>query len=266
MRRLRRSVKKRIVFGVACIIVQVLLFGVYRFTVGYGIEKKYEGLLEEQETLLKGAGRMVYVTRQEVKAGEYFTEENVERKYLLCEQNPETLAAEAIGRIACADMSAGTIVSTYLCSAPEYAETERECVFYDIGCVEYFEAYAAVDVRIRYANGENYCVLKKKRLQNTEEDGEACRFFLSEEEQLFMSAAQYDTEVYEGAELYVVGFVEERLQQDAVSRYLPPVQVIAQLTECNVGEASSFALQCEQRLALEQRLAEHRRQRREGLL
>lgn len=266
MRRMRRSTKRRIVFGCVCVAVQVCLLWGYREGVSYVTAQRYEALLEEQEQQMLSAGRTVYITTDEVKAGAYFTEENTEKRYLLSEQNPDGLAQKVIGTVACADIAEGMIVTTALCYEKQVASSERECVF---DCIEYAECFvenAVVDVRIRFDNGENYCVLKKKRLYKQQEEKEVCRFFLTEEEQLLMSAALYDTEMYEGARLYVVGFREERLQTEEGSSYPPCVQIIAQLREWKGDYAGRYSEWCRQRMALEERLLEHKRQCREGLL
>ena len=90
-------------------------------------------------------------------------------------------------------------------------------------------------------------------------------FFLTEEEQLLMSAAQYDVDMYAGAELYLVGFMESRLQEVTESAYLPSVQVISQLCERNEEYRTEYGKWCSLRRALEERLSEHRKQRLEGL-
>ena len=266
MRRLRKSVRKKILFGILCVAVQIVLILACRTVVRQVLIKRYEGVLAEKNAVLEAAGRMVCITKKEVKAGELFTRDNTEMRYVLSEQNPEALVADAIGMTSCADIPAGVIINTSLCTKQACAPSERRCVFRNIRFSECFSVYEAVDVRIRYANGENYCVLKKKRLQKSEEDEKACCFFLTEEEQLLMSAAQYDVDIYEGAELYMVGFMEERLQEDAISAYLPSVQVVSQLRQWNEEYRLEFDRWCELRTALELRLTEHRKQRLEGLL
>lgn len=265
MWRIRRSVKKKLLFGGICLAVQVLLFVLGQATVQRIVSEKYKTVLAEKEAKFTAAGRVVYVTRNEVKAGELFTAENTEKKYLLSEQNPETLATDVIGMKACADLQEGVILSSALCCKPENATSERKCIFQNIGFVECFSSHDTVDVRLRYGNGENYCVLKKKQLYKEEDENE-CGFYLSESEQLLMSAAQYDVDIYDGAELYVVGFMEARLQEDAISEYLPSVQVISQLREWNEEYKRAFQTWCNRRAELEKRLAEHRKQRMDGLI
>lgn len=263
---MRKRIRKKIVLVLVGVAIQGIVFFVCYFSSKQIAVRKYEVLLEEQNIIMEAACRRVYITRKEVKRGEVFTEENTEQRYLLSEQNPDALAVEVIGTKACADLPAGVILNTVLCYKPECAPSERQCVFQNIGFAECFPSYTVVDVRIRYANGENYCVLKKKQLRKAEDDEEVCSFFLSEEEQLLMSAAQYDVDVYDGAELYLVGFMEERLQEDSVSDYLPSVQVMSQLCEWNGLYANFYESRRVLRIELEQRLAEHRRKYVEGLI
>lgn len=254
MWRLRRSVKRKILFFILLAAGGAGIFLSGAIVSARRAARVYGALLAERDALIDGARRLAYVTVREVKAGESFTPENTERRYLLSEQAEEGLAEEVFGLAACADLPAGSIVSTALCGSQEFLGTERECVFGDILLPDCFEDYKMVDVRIRYPNGENYCVLKQKRLRRGQENPEECRFALTEAEQILLSAARYDTEVYKGAELYVVAFVEERLQKEADSFYVPPAQVILQLRESGTEEISIPAGWYGLRESLEQRL------------
>ncbi len=265
MRRIRKSTRRKLWWGLVFVALQILLVFVCQTAVKQIVSGKYEILLHEKEAVLDAARRTTYVTRQEIRAGEMFTEENTEKRCVLSEQNPEALSVEVIGMLASADLSEGVIITTSLCCEQEAVTKERRCLFKDIGYLECFSMYDAVDVRLRYANGENYCVLRKKRLQEATEGEGLCCFFLTEEEQLMMSAAQYDVEVYEGAKLYLVGFLEERLQEDEVSTYVPPVQILSQLQCCNEEYMDSFEARCSLRNELEERLAEYQKQRRNGV-
>lgn len=255
MRRMRRSVKRKIALIMAMIVVQLLLSGIFTVTVKKVTEQKYVTLLAEKETVIQLAKRVAYVTVKEVRAGEAFTEENIEKRYLLSEQSQETLAEEVFGMMAAADLPAGVIVNTALCHKQEENITERECILTDILFAEQFPAYALIDIRIRYPNGENYCVLRKKRLRRAGEKEDCC-LCLSETEQLLFSGAQYDIERYKGAMLYAVGFVEEPLQEVAEGTYLPPAQVLLQICETEADYQKKVMEWKEKRAALEMRMEE----------
>lgn len=262
MWRLRRSVRRKIgsVFLWAAI-------GCGMFTIGSVLtknrtEKAYGSLLAEKRNRISSAERFVCITTKEVKVGEAFTEENTEQKLLLSEQAPETLVQDVFGMVACADLQPGVILNTALCSRKEFSDTVRECVFDDIARVGNFGDYEVVDVRIRYPNGENYCVLRKKLMCKTEEDAEECSFWLTEAEQLMISAAQYDADVYDGTILYVVGFLEERLQQETGSDYIPSKQVILEMQRLDLNNTAPKEWY-ELRRALEERLINNREERAE---
>ena len=225
------------------------------------IEKRYQQLLAERDMRLTEATRIAVMTTKEVKAGEAFSAENTEKRLVLSEQAAEYLLTDAIGKIATADLAQGMLLTTAVCEENAVRETERVCIYDDILYAEGFEEYAAVDVRIRYPNGENYCVLQKKRLQKDMSD-EGCKFTLTEEEQLLMSGARYDAEVYDGTVLYVVRFLEERLQGENDRTYIPPEQIIAQMVKAEDGMAEGAELY-EERMKLEKRLKENKEKREE---
>lgn len=265
MRKLRRSVKKRIRWGIVIIGLQLCLLCLCQIAVKQANIKKYETVLAEKNRVLEAAGRTVYITKTIVKAGEPFTEENVEKRYVLSEQDADTLAVEAIGAVACVDLPAGIILNTSICGSAEYGKTDRQCTFQGIRFYDCFKAYDAVDVRIRYGNGENYCVLRKKRLLPTEKEGGCC-FILNETEQLLMSGAEFDTEMYDGAELYLVGIQNVWEEGEKLSMFLPSEQVLLQLRELDKDNVAFSENGIELRKALEIRLAEHRKKRKDGLL
>ena len=265
MRGLRRSVRKRIRWSFIIVAVQLSLLCLCRITVKQATVKKYETVLAEKEQLLTAAERMVCITTEPIRAGELFTEENVERRFVLCEQDAAILNVDVIGSVACVDLPAGVIVTTPVCSVEEYDVSERKCTFQEICFSDCFEAYDLVDVRIRYGNGENYCVLRKKRLLPTGKEGGCC-FVLNETEQLMMSGAGYDTEMYEGAELYLVGHPCEWDEREPLSGYIPSEQLLLQLRNLDSGNGTFFEMGLELRNALEARLSEHRKRRKDGLL
>lgn len=262
MFRIRRSRKRKIWISMFFVSMGVGTFMAGKSWGDALTGQRYEKILATQTARLENAGRLVFITTREIKAGEAFGTENTKQCYLLSEQAEEGLVHEVTGMVACADLMPGIILQTALCTGAELSETERECVLEGILRTELFTDGSVVDVRIRYPNGENYCVLGKKVLQREEGTGESCKFILTETEQLLMSAAQYDAEVYTGTVLYAVSYVEERLQREADSRYLPPEQVLQQLQQLTENIESSEN-RAELRKALEERLSENQKQREE---
>lgn len=225
------------------------------------IEKRYQQLLAERDLRLTEASRIAVMTTKEVKAGEAFSAENTEKRLVLSEQAAECLLTDAVGKIATTDLAQGMLLTTAVCEENVVQKTERVCIYDDILYAEEFEEHAVVDVRIRYPNGENYCVLQKKRLLK-DMSADSCKFTLTEEEQLLMSGARYDAEVYDGTVLYVVRFLEERLQGENNRTYIPPEQIIEQMAKIKSGRLEGAELY-EERMMLEKRLKENKEKREE---
>ena len=221
-------------------------------TRGYYV-KKYEPLLAEKQQIIDGVTRYAYVTTAEVFPGELFTEENTVFRQILTEEDSGLLADDVIGKVAVARLSEGMLLHTNQCSSKNCDKTERECIFTDIAAADGFPEHELVDVRLRYPNGENYCVLKKKRLYKAGEEEEVSRLWLSEAEQVLISAARYDAFLYSGAELYFVAFIEEALQTETDSFYVPPEQSIRQLIEIGDSRVAADGTWFQMRKAVEER-------------
>lgn len=259
MWRIRKSIKRKWTIGILFCLLQCVGVGVCYTVVRYTTVRNYTTMLEEKDVRIQQARRTVYLTRAAVKAGEVFSEENTEQRTVLSEQNPEELETVVLGKVACADLPEGSIVTKGVCCASEVLATERECVLRNIRDSECFGDGMMVELRIRYENGESYCVLKKKRLIKKEEEKGLCRLFLTEEEQLLLSAAQYDVQVYDGAELYMAAFREVRVQEEAGCEYPPPLQIALQLCSLNENYEKVSDRIAKQRETLEERLTEYKR-------
>lgn len=209
----------------------LILFTVLLACVGTGryYVKKYEQLLGEKQQVIDLATRTAYVTVAEVLPGEVFSEQNTTLIIGLTDEEQESLAGEVMGKVACTGMDAGMFVHKNQCREESCTETERECIFTEIEFADGFSEYELVDVRLRYPNGENYCVLKKKRLHKTEGNEKESRLRLTEGEQVLMSAALYDASFYTGTRLYFVSYLAEELQKESESYYIPPYSSIMQL-------------------------------------
>ena len=81
-----------------------------------------------------------------------------------------------------------------------------------------------------------------------------------------MSGAEFDAEMYDGARLYLVGIQNEWENGEEVSMFLPAEQVLLQLRELDRNKEEFYEKGQELRNALEARLSEHRKKRKDGLI
>lgn len=88
-----------------------------------------------------------------------------------------------------------------------------------------------VDIRISFANGADFVLLSKKRIQDimlsSEESENALWIYVSEEEILRLSSAVVDAFLNEGCSIYAIQYIEES-QKEAVMNYKVN-DVVAQL-------------------------------------
>ena len=252
VRRIRRSVQKRILICFSSIFVGVLcLYSVYFFTRQTTVWT-YEEKLNLIEGQLLEKERMAYVAIREISAGETFTEENVVKRRVYSDEEMAYFAGEEIfSKQARLDIPVGMQILTIMEADEDYEESRRECTFMEISLPDMLKSGDMVDVRIQYPNGENYCVLEGKKLQRSETNSFESRFLLSEKEQLYLSSALYDQKFYAGTKLYAVRYVTIPLKTETDMKYIPSLDVLQQLSKIEKN-----AEQIQLREALEERLQE----------
>ena len=253
MRRIRRSVQKRIVISLTSIFLGVIcLYSVYfitkEYTTGFYQEKLYAAV--EQ---LVTKERVAYVAIRDISAGEKFTEENVVRKKVYSDEEAYHFAGDEIfSKQARVEILEGMRILTVMEVEDVWEEDWRECTFTEIALTDALKSGDVVDVRIQYPNGENYRVLVGKKLQRSETNPLECRFLLSEQEQLYISSALYDQKFYAGTKLYAVRYVTIPWQSGEDENYMPTLAVLQQLSTIEKQNKTQMQL----REALERRLQE----------
>lgn len=262
MYRLRRSLKRKIVSAAVWgISVVVIMLGSIWFS-GRRMQRKYLPLLEQRDQVINNAKRTVFVTTKDIACGEGLNSDNCIMRVVLSDEAQEEFCSDLLGTIARTALPAGIFVKECQCTRAKFGDTEREVISEDIGGCDRFDDFACVDVRIRYPNGENYCVLSKKRLRKSEDEVKESRLTLSEKEQILLSYALYDKEIFEGTELYFVAYREESLQEQSASGYVPSVEGIDQLMKMSESEGCAEASWYVRRVELEKRLYENEEEKR----
>ena len=109
---------------------------------------------------------------------------------------------------------------------------KTELFFTDLPSHERITDGCMADIRIRFANGEDYTVLKNIRLTVTADETGVKHIFagLSEIELLYVSSARTDLEIYTDTAVYPV-VVRSRAGEDAVGNYRPVKDVLTLIGE-----------------------------------
>lgn len=256
-RKLRRSTKQYIIVSLICISV---IGGAAILTTAVltgQIREEYKQLLSEAYQDMEANRRDVYVAIVDIGAGDYITENKLEKIRAYSSQPEELFITEDdIGQMAIIDIPAGTQLLTSMLAdtnlSPELRELEYNVINFNSNIVE----KDIVDIRICYPNGESYIILSKKTLVGYEPETARCRLWLDEEEQLRMSAAIVDAALYTGAYLYVTKYIEPNIQGASIVNYTPSLAILTLMeTDPNILVRAKQELGRMVRKQLENRLA-----------
>ena len=128
---------------------------------------------------------------------------------------------------------------------PSSSDNVREVFISEAELPGHLESGDRIDVRIRYANAEDYVVLADKIMVKYA-TGNGMVLGLSEEEILRLSSAISDCQIYDDAKLYAVAYPESTVVETGCVTYLTNKNIQRMLgTQTTEGES---------RIALEERL------------
>jgi len=256
-RRLKRSTRQYIIVSLICIIVIGGAAFLTTLLLTGQIKDEYRALLNEAYKDMEANLREVYIAIVDIGAGEYVTENKLEKIRAYSSQPAELfISKEDIGQMAIIDIQAGTqVLGTMLADhnvSSELREVEYNVINFNSNIVE----KDTVDIRICYPNGESYIVLSKKILKGYVPETATCRLWLDEEEHLRMSAAIVDAALYTGSYLYITKYIEPNIQEASVANYTPSLAILTLLeTDPNILTRASQELNRLVRKQLENRLA-----------
>ncbi len=202
--------------------------------------------LQKQIETDKQNTRTVYVLSSDVKSGEKIDSSMLVQKQALQDVVPAdyiTLADITENTISKFNLTKGTVLSSALVTEEEEKITNdlREQEFNMIVLPQQLDIGAYVDIRLRLANGQDYIVISKKRINNITED--TIWMNLYEEETLSMSNAIVEAYKMTGAKLYATTYVEPGNQGSATPTYMPSAEVINLInSDRNITEEAKRAL------------------------
>jgi len=256
-RKLRRSTKQYIIVSLICICV---IGGAAILTTAVltgQIREEYRLLLNEAYQEAESNQRDVYVAIVNIGAGDYITENKLEKMRAYSSQPEELFITEDyIGQMAIIDIPAGTQVLTTMLAETNVSSELRELEYRVVNFNSNIVEKDTVDIRICYPNGESYIILSKKTLVGYEPETATCSLWLDEEEQLRMSAAIVDAALYTGAYLYVTKYIEPNIQGASIANYTPSLAILTLMeTDPNILVKATNELGRMVRKQLENRLA-----------
>lgn len=235
------------------------------------------------------------VLKNSVLEGEKIKEKDIDTVFLFVEENQfvETVRKEDfIGKYARVDLSKGTVLNLNLCKDGEKLTKDMRIQdFSYITIPDYIKSGEYVDVRIVFPNGEDYLVVRhKKVLENIYENAETAtgsainpsnatsgiqpsslqnaertaRFCVTEEEILRLASGYVDSIYYEGTMIYVNKYVDS-LQESGEANYPVNPDVFRLLGwDPNIWKAEISKTEKEKREILERHLNRFQREKERG--
>ena len=207
----------------------------------YQLLKDCQQELKEAKKQINNYQKNVYVADGELACGTVISEENVRKEVRYMDWNQEDFFSEDdFGKKLIVDVSDGDCLLSDM--AVKVTESVREVFLSEIEIAEHLETGNRVDIRIRYANAEDYTILSDKYLVAYEEiDGMVLR--LTEEEILLLSSAIADERQYQGTRLYAVKYPEQETMEAGSVTYIPNKEILRMLGLENAKGEGRIALE-----------------------
>ena len=139
--------------------------------------------------------------------------------------------------IAKIDISKGTIITSAMITEKENAVTDslRIQEYNMLKIASQIQTGDFIDVRLRLADGQDYIVGSKKKVEIPQIDGSdslnTIWIKLTEEETIAMSNAIVEAYQMSGSVLYTTKYVEPGMQGEAIPTYVPSAEVVNLITQ-----------------------------------
>ncbi len=152
-------------------------------------------------------------------------EETSEKYYIYNNGNKEYIEFKNVPIIAKVDMNANTILTEGMIARSDEIVTAdiREQQYNMLVLPQNLEIDNYIDIRLMFPNGQDYIVVSKKRIKNT--DAQTIWIDMNEAEILLMSNAIVESYVNSGSKLYATIYVEPGNQTQATLTYVPSYEV-----------------------------------------
>lgn len=257
IKKLKRTTKQYIMVALICIfVIGSAAISTSIITISH-IRDEYNYMIKETNQEINDNTKTVYITLEDIKAGDYLTLDKVEEKKVFSSQPVDSyISKEELGRATMIDIPKGTHIIKGMLAKNLVSSDMREIEYEVIHISPNIVSNDYVDVRIVYPNGENYIVMSKKSLKGLQDDTPICYMWVDEEEILRMSAAIVDAALYLGSRIYVTKYIEPNIQDASTITYVPNISVLSLIeNDPNIVNRCSQLLNKEVRRAMENRLA-----------
>ncbi|MCQ2505984.1 MAG: SAF domain-containing protein [Lachnospiraceae bacterium] len=196
--------------------------------------------------------RMVLVAKTDIKAGSVLSEENLVKKKIVCDLGTEDVPLSLMQDMkAKVDIKEGAIITESVFVTSNACSDKRLTGVEGISPCLFLKENDYVDVRISFPNGEDFCLLSKKKVRGIEEG--IYIFELDERELICVSSAKVDLKRYPETCMYLVKYEEPDIQKQGKETYIPNLESMALLSSLEFGDVNEMVSD-DKRLEFEGRL------------
>lgn len=255
----KADIKTRILVG---LIVVILIGGAVGFLYmqDYYNEQllvqatSYQSQITSLQSEINNNKKTVYLPIDKIDYGELITENNVQAQTIYTSSLQDTfITGEDFGSAARMDMDSSQPIYKSMVTKEDY-DTLRETEITYVNLNNNLEESDVVDVRIKYANGEDYVVIAKTSMHSLNLGSAHFYLWLTEEDLLSLGAAAVDANLY-GGQLYVTKYLDPSMQVASIVNYQPNEDVLKLMaSDPNIVDISERNLSVQVRAALEARL------------
>lgn len=255
----KNKIRKRIIFVFIFIIIfcgaAVGVYIMYNKQV-QKIQETYLGQIDDLRMQQYNLKRMVLTPIYDIPAGTKIEAHMVEEKEMLLDVNQEKLLTQDnLGDIAVIDLKSGNPIFKSMIITEDITKDLREQEFNMLLLHSNLKKDKYLDVRIGYANGDDYIVLSKKKVRNIDLTKNIVWLWLDEEEIMTINSAIVDAYLNKGTKLYIVTYVEPNIQKASVPNYPVKINVLNIMkSNPNILKLAKTSLSEQVRLQLDKRL------------
>lgn len=262
----RKNSRTALIIGVillGLIVIIMPIYGMFQFNV---LKEKHQEEIDELQAQLDSwqvmvneaeeSRKQVYVPIEDISMKTVITEEMVTTIDVFSSlSESEYMSAYDIGSITTVNLPKNIPIMKHLLVKEKINSDVRENEFSMFFLPSNLKKNEIVDVRITFPNGEDYIVLSKKKIYDTNLSENTVWVWLNEREIHRMGSAIIDAYLHSGTKLYVLKYVQPEIQDEVASTYVVNEYTMEVMRKSpNILNLATTELSMEARRQLDERL------------
>lgn len=204
--------------------IAILIMGVIVGFLGYTLIQ-----MKKEQKELEASYKTVYILKKNVESGATISMADLDKKQIPANMIPtDYVSADKLteNTIAKINLTTGTVLSANMISESDDKTTNdtRLQEYNMVVLPQNLELDQYIDIRLVLPNGQDFIVVSKKRIVNT--DADTIWMNMSEEEIITMSRAIVEAYIMKGSKLYATTYIEPGMQEQATPTYMPDNDII----------------------------------------